>query len=142
MNFILSLLTNVASRRVSALIHADLVAAIIKSNMALFHSVPLGNLYNVLMNDIRTIDESIADGLVSQIRRTVLSAMQLVVLTVVSPLLLVAFPFFFYFYAWVLDFLRAPSRDIKRFETASRGPLFTFFSDALKGEWLKTIREK
>jgi len=119
-------------------IHDAALGRLISAPMSVFDSIPVGRLMNIMSGDLRSIDEGLPDNGYGQLKRTVVALFQVAIIAVYAKMVLVVLPLLFLVYRFILNQVRGPSRDVKRIEAASNGPVYTAFIDALKGR--RTIR--
>ncbi|EGC35823.1 hypothetical protein DICPUDRAFT_151784 [Dictyostelium purpureum] len=121
------------SVRAARIIHIKLFNSLIRSTMAFFDTTPIGRILNRLTKDTDTVDYTLA-GSINHVYYFITSVIAtLVVISIVTPMLLVPLvPISIIFYL-VQYYFRFTSRELQRLESISRSPIFSHFSESLNG---------
>lgn len=132
------LLMKVGSKA-SEFIHNKMLASVFNAPVTFFDSTPSGQLLSRFGKELETVDRGVPDGIGSvlfcflNIAITVAGLTSLMTPGMVVPLLFISI-----FYTNIMTKFRPAARDLKRFESKSRSPIYTQFQEALKGA--ETIR--
>ncbi|GAA5924113.1 hypothetical protein JCM1841_004577 [Sporobolomyces salmonicolor] len=122
----------------SKVIYRQLIAKILGARIRFFDSTPTGRILNRLSKDIETIDQDVSTtgsfffteiGSVVGIIGTI---------SVALPAFLPAAIVITALYAFLGKMYLASSRELKRYESVTRSPIFSLFGEALQG--IATIR--
>ncbi|GAA5859422.1 hypothetical protein JCM1840_004609 [Sporobolomyces johnsonii] len=122
----------------SKVIYRQLIAKILGARIRFFDSTPTGRILNRLSKDIETIDQDVSTtgsfffteiGSVVGIIGTI---------SVALPAFLPAAVVITALYAFLGKMYLASSRELKRYESVTRSPIFSLFGEALQG--IATIR--
>ncbi|KAH9256338.1 hypothetical protein BASA81_005559 [Batrachochytrium salamandrivorans] len=119
-------------------VHEQVLNVLFRSPMSLFDSTSHGKIAQMLMGDLRNLDESLPDSAVSQLKRGVVALFQLGTITRFAPVVLFVLPLLVLAYRWILNAVRLPSLGIKRMEAQSHGPVLASFLDAVRGRFTLT----
>ena len=117
----------------SVKLHDKLLKSILRSPLRFFEVTPIGRILNRFSKDIDTIDSFVMPS----IRRFVQRILQ--VLTIIglisfaTPSFLVFTPFIGFFFAHVARRYLSVSRELKRYESTTKSPIFAQFSETLSG---------
>lgn len=131
-------LTTVLALSASNALHRTCLQALFKSPMSLFDSTSHGRIAQVLLGDLRNLDESLPDSGISQIKRFAVAVFQVCTITLIAPVVLFILPVLFFVYRWILQTIRLPSLGVKRMEAQSHGPVLASFLDAMRGKFVLT----
>jgi ABC-type multidrug transport system fused ATPase/permease subunit len=101
--------------------------------MSVFDSTSHGKLAQVLLGDLRNLDESLPDSGTGQANLFLVAMFQVVTIAIVAPIILILLPIVALLYRWIFNSLRQPSLGIKRMEAKSHGPVLVAFLDAIHG---------
>jgi ABC-type multidrug transport system fused ATPase/permease subunit len=125
--------------RASEFLHNKMLASVFNAPVSFFDTTPSGQLLSRFGKELETVDRGVPDGIGSvlfcflNIAITVAGLSGLMTPGMVVPLFGISV-----FYTKVMARFRPAARDLKRFESKSRSPIYTQFSEALKG--VETIR--
>jgi multidrug resistance-associated protein (MRP) len=125
--------TAIACVSSSRVLHADLLASVLRAPMSFFDTTPLGRIVNRLSRDVDTIDVNIPMtmriwlGTFSGVFTTifVIAYTTPIFLTVVVPLGL--------FYYFIQRFYICTSRQLRRIDSVIRSPIYVHFSETVTG---------
>lgn len=118
--------------RAATLLYDELAQAVLGASSASLEEVSLGQLTNRLGRDANTVDDSlpfILNILLAQIAMF-LSAAAVVIFN--APVVLVVLVTVLWLYYPLQRNYRAVSRELRRLESVSRSPLYTFYLDSLQ----------
>ncbi|KAJ2800586.1 Transporter of the ATP-binding cassette (ABC), partial [Coemansia guatemalensis] len=133
-----SLLQFWSSIRASKVLHERLVHTVLRAPVRFFDTTPVGRLINRFSKDMETIDQSLSSSLAIFITELTASAAILVVISVITPAFILGAIFITVTY-WIIGVLYlSASREIKRFESVTKSPIYTHFGETLNG--VSTIR--
>ena len=125
--------------KASEFLHNGMLRSIFNSPVTFFDSTPSGQLLSRFGKELETVDRGVPDGIGSvlfcflNIAMTCAGLAGLMTPGMVFPLLFISA-----FYTKIMSKFRPTARDLKRFESKSRSPIYTQFGEALKGA--ETIR--
>ncbi|TKY85683.1 hypothetical protein EX895_005223 [Sporisorium graminicola] len=118
--------------------HDNMFEAVLRSPLQWFETTPTGRLLNLFSRDVNVIDEVLPRVIHGLIRTmTVVLGVLCVVAYSVPPFLIAIVPLAFAYRA-VLRYYLATSRELKRLDSVSKTPIFTWFQESLGG--LSSIR--
>ncbi|GAA6053294.1 hypothetical protein JCM3770_006670 [Rhodotorula araucariae] len=123
-----------ASRR----IYRQLIVRILQAPIRFFDSTPTGRILNRLSKDMETIDQELPSTALYLLLEILMIIGIIGTVSTALPSFLVAGVLISIFY-WVLgQIYLASSRELKRFESVTRSPIFSVFGESLQG--VATIR--
>ncbi|KAN0064818.1 hypothetical protein ACQY0O_001875 [Thecaphora frezii] len=118
--------------------HDDMFHAVMRSPLQWFETTPTGRLLNLFSRDVNVIDEILPRVIHGLARTSIVVAGVMVVVTYsVPPFVLAVIPLAFAYRA-IMRYYLATSRELKRLDSVSKTPIFTWFQDSLSG--LSSIR--
>ncbi|CCA66783.1 probable YCF1-Vacuolar ABC transporter responsible for vacuolar sequestration of glutathione-S-conjugates [Serendipita indica DSM 11827] len=118
--------------------HDRVLQALLRCPLSFFEQTPSGRILNVFSRDVYVLDQVLA-RVISGALRTFSSVMGTVFVVCISfPLFTFALLPLGVFYYRVLVYYLATSRELKRLDSITRAPIFTWFQETLSG--LSTIR--
>ncbi|KAJ1965755.1 hypothetical protein GGI12_000547 [Dipsacomyces acuminosporus] len=127
-----------SSLKASKTLHATLLHAILRAPVRFFDTTPAGRLINRFSKDMETIDQNLTSSLWIFITEVISSVAILVVIAVITPAFTVGAIIVAGLY-WAIGVLYlSASREIKRFESVTKSPIYTQFGETLNG--VSTIR--
>ncbi|KAJ1932872.1 hypothetical protein EC988_009310, partial [Linderina pennispora] len=133
-----SLLQFWGSLKASKELHEDLLHTVLRAPVRFFDVTPVGRLINRFSKDMETIDQSLISSLAIFITELVSSLAILVVIAVITPAF-IGGAFVISVIYWIIGVLYlSASREIKRFESVTKSPIYTQFGETLNG--VSTIR--
>eukprot|EP00516_Mucochytrium_quahogii_P000716 CAMPEP_0203759528 /NCGR_PEP_ID=MMETSP0098-20131031/12567_1 /ASSEMBLY_ACC=CAM_ASM_000208 /TAXON_ID=96639 /ORGANISM=" , Strain NY0313808BC1" /LENGTH=1607 /DNA_ID=CAMNT_0050652537 /DNA_START=285 /DNA_END=5105 /DNA_ORIENTATION=+ len=124
----------VASKR----LHQQLITNVCRAPMAFFDTTPIGRILNRFSKDIYCIDETLPDSINSLLTTAFNVLGTLMTICVVVPVFMGAIPFLAMGYYFVQKYYIASSRELKRWDSVLRSPIYSHFSESLDG--VSTIR--
>ena len=134
----LVVLVAMVSLRASRVMHEKLVVSITRAPMSFFDTVPIGRILNRFSKDMYTIDETLPSSTYSFLSTTFSVIGTVFTIAYVSPMFLVAIPFLAVAYRYIQRYYIATSREVKRWDSVLRSPIYSFFTETLDGA--STIR--
>ncbi|KAJ2523404.1 hypothetical protein GGI11_001476 [Coemansia sp. RSA 2049] len=127
-----------ASLRASKRLHEQLLHTILRAPVRFFDTTPVGRLINRFSKDMETIDQALSSSLAIFLTELISAAAILVVIAVITPTFTLGAVLVAGIY-WVIGTLYlATSRELKRFESVTKSPIYTQFGETLNG--VSTIR--
>ncbi|DBA69271.1 TPA: hypothetical protein ACH3X2_14313 [Trebouxia sp. C0005] len=123
-----------ASRR----LHANLLAKVMRLPMAFFDSQPTGRLLNRFTKDTESVDTSVSYSVQSFMTCSISVFGAILVVTAVTPTIIVAVAALSIVYYRVQVYYIATSRELKRLDSLALSPIFGNFNESLQG--LLTLR--
>ncbi|KAJ1599986.1 hypothetical protein NDA14_006518 [Ustilago hordei] len=118
--------------------HDSMFDAVLRSPLQWFETTPTGRLLNLFSRDVNVIDEVLPRVIHGLIRTmVVVLGVLCIVAYSVPPFLIAIIPLAFAYRA-VLRYYLATSRELKRLDSVSKTPIFTWFQESLGG--LSSIR--
>jgi ABC-type multidrug transport system fused ATPase/permease subunit len=119
-------------------IHRELMEKVTHANFRFFDSTPLGQIMNRFSKDIESVDQEIAPVAVGVVHCLASIITIVVLISVITPMFLIAGFFITILYFLIGRFYISSSRDLKRLESIQRSPLYQQFGETLSG--MTTIR--
>jgi len=125
--------------KASDFIHGKMLGSVFNAPVTFFDKTPSGQLLSRFGKELETVDRGVPDGIGSvlfcflNIGITVAGLTGLMTPGMLIPLVLISI-----LYSKIMSQFRPTARDLKRIESKSRSPIYTHFSEALKGA--ETIR--
>ncbi|CAK9784394.1 unnamed protein product [Cutaneotrichosporon oleaginosum] len=126
------------SLHASEWIYRRMLARILGAKLRFFDATPSGRIMNRLSKDMSSVDQETTLILMLFVNCVLSCATVLIVVAYSSPAFLIAFPLITVMYWMVGTLYVTTSREIKRFDSVTRSPIFVSFSEALVG--MSTIR--
>lgn len=130
---VLVVLVALFSLRASRVMHEKLVVSITRAPMSFFDTVPIGRILNRFSKDMYTIDETLPSSTYSFLSTTFSVIGTVFTIAYVSPMFLVAIPFLAIAYRYIQRYYIATSREVKRWDSVLRSPIYSFFTETLDG---------
>lgn len=126
------------SLHASSQLYKWMLKSILGAKLRFFDATPSGRIMNRLSKDMSSIDQETTEIIVYFVNSVLSCATVFIVVAYSSPGFLIAFPFITFLY-WVTGTLYVTtSREVKRYDSVTRSPIFVSFSEALVG--MSTIR--
>ncbi|KAJ1831821.1 Transporter of the ATP-binding cassette (ABC) [Coemansia sp. RSA 2711] len=133
-----SLLQFWSSLKASKVLHERLLHTVLRAPVRFFDTTPVGRLINRFSKDMETIDQSLSSSLAIFVTELTASLAILVVISVITPTFTLGAIIIAIVY-WIIGVLYlSASREIKRFESVTKSPIYTQFGETLNG--VSTIR--
>ncbi|KAJ2883778.1 Transporter of the ATP-binding cassette (ABC), partial [Coemansia aciculifera] len=118
--------------------HERLLHTILRAPARFFDTTPVGRLINRFSKDMETIDQSLSSSLAIFLTELISSVAILLVIAVITPAFTLGAILVAAIY-WVIGGLYlSASRELKRFESVTKSPIYTQFGETLSG--VSTIR--
>ncbi|WWD18144.1 hypothetical protein CI109_102593 [Kwoniella shandongensis] len=128
----------VCALKASRHLHDGSFGALMRSPLSFFELTPTGRILNLFSRDIFVIDEVLISTFTGLFRTGTSVLGVIVVIAFGAPAVLLLFIPLGFVYTWVMRFYLASSRELKRLDSISRSPIFSFFGETLSG--LSVIR--
>ncbi|KAJ2163175.1 Transporter of the ATP-binding cassette (ABC) [Coemansia sp. RSA 552] len=126
------------SLKASKALHEQLLHTVLRAPVRFFDTTPVGRLINRFSKDMETIDQNLSSSLAIFVTELTASLAILVVISVITPTFTLGAIAIAAIY-WVIGTLYlSTSREIKRFESVTKSPIYTQFGETLNG--VSTIR--
>ncbi|KAJ2787455.1 Transporter of the ATP-binding cassette (ABC) [Coemansia interrupta] len=133
-----SLLQFWGSLKASKVLHESLLHTVLRAPVRFFDTTPVGRLINRFSKDMETIDHSLNSSLAIFLTELIASFAILIVIAVITPAFTIGAVIVAAIY-WVIGVLYlSTSREIKRFESVTKSPIYTQFGETING--VSTIR--
>ncbi|KAJ1725528.1 Transporter of the ATP-binding cassette (ABC) [Coemansia erecta] len=133
-----SLLQFWGSLKASKILHESLLHTVLRAPVRFFDTTPVGRLINRFSKDMETIDHSLNSSLAIFLTELIASFAILIVIAVITPAFTIGAVIVAAIY-WVIGVLYlSTSREIKRFESVTKSPIYTQFGETING--VSTIR--
>ncbi|GME72101.1 unnamed protein product [Ambrosiozyma monospora] len=116
----------------------DLLARILGANLRFFDSTPVGRLTNRFSKDIESLDREIADILDFFLDMLFTCITVIVVICAITPAFMLFSILIIIVYYLIGTFYLTLSRDLKRFSSIAKSPIYQHFTETLTG--ITTIR--
>ncbi|KAJ1736287.1 Transporter of the ATP-binding cassette (ABC) [Coemansia biformis] len=127
-----------SSVRASSVLHERLLHTVLRAPVRFFDTTPVGRLINRFSKDMETIDQALSSSLAIFVTELIAALAILVVISVITPAFTLAAVGIAVVY-WAVGVLYlSTSREIKRFESVTRSPIYSQFGETLSGA--STIR--
>ncbi|KAG2178766.1 hypothetical protein INT43_001612 [Umbelopsis isabellina] len=126
--------------RSAKILHADMLIGVLRSPMSFFDTTPLGRIINRFSKDQHTVDE-VLPRVFSAYFRVLFSVISTVCVISVStpPFIFLIVPLIFIYMAVQRYYLQT-SRELKRLDSVSKSPIYSYFQQTLSGAGVPTIR--
>ncbi|XP_024411181.2 ATP-binding cassette sub-family C member 2 [Desmodus rotundus] len=122
----------------SNLLHKQLLNNILRAPMSFFDTTPIGRIVNRFSGDISTVDDTLPMSLRSWILCFLGIISTLVMICMATPVFIIIIIPLGIIYVSVQMFYVATSRQLRRLDSVTRSPLYSFFSETVSG--LSVIR--
>lgn len=126
------------SLRASSRLYKRMLTKLLGAKLRFFDSTPSGRIMNRLSKDIASIDQETSEILILFINCVLNCAAVIIVVASITPTFLLVVPGVILIYWAVGTLYVTTSREIKRFDSVTRSPIFVSFAEALIG--MSTIR--
>lgn len=126
------------SLRASRRVHTQLLERVTRAKLSFFDTTPLGQMVNRFSSDIELLDQELAPLAVQTLDCVTSIATTIILISIFSPLFLLAGAFVSIIYYYIGKYFLSTSRDLKRIEAVTKSPLYQHFGETLSG--LTTIR--
>ncbi|KAJ2556247.1 Transporter of the ATP-binding cassette (ABC) [Coemansia sp. RSA 1933] len=126
------------SLQASKKLHERLLHTILRAPVRFFDTTPVGRLINRFSKDMETIDQALSSSLAIFLTELISSIAILMVIAVITPAFTLGAILVAGIY-WIIGILYlTTSREVKRFESVTKSPIYTQFGETLNG--VSTIR--
>jgi ABC-type multidrug transport system fused ATPase/permease subunit len=122
----------------SLALHHDLLVSLLYAPMRFFETTPTGRILNRFAKDMESIDREVMDSIQDLFGQLIQGVIILIVIASANILFLFAVPFIGIAYYYLSNLYLKSSRELKRFESLCRSPVYALFSETLSG--VPTIR--
>ena len=136
--FIRVVTTAVMGVSASRALHAQLLRAVLAAPMAFFDTTPTGRLISRFTKDMDSVDMVLPNSLGMLGTCIFFLAGSISAIIFAVPWFAIAFVPMCITYMYVMNYFRAVAREVKRFDSITRSPIYAHFSETLGG--LPTIR--
>ncbi|KAM5324056.1 ATP-binding cassette sub-family C member 2 [Glossophaga mutica] len=119
--------------RASNLLHKELLNNILRAPMNFFDTTPIGRIVNRFAGDISTVDDTLPVSLRTWILCFLGILSTLVVICMATPVFIIIIIPLSAIYVSVQMFYVATSRQLRRLDSVTRSPLYSFFSETVSG---------
>ncbi|KAL7748869.1 Transporter of the ATP-binding cassette (ABC) [Sorochytrium milnesiophthora] len=114
-------------------LHGDMLNRILRAPISFFDKTPLGRITNRFSKDVQTIDREIMDVCLGFVWAVTSSMSVVALVTFIRPLFIVLFVPVAYAFLYVARYYLASSREIKRWESNTRSPIYSIFGETALG---------
>lgn len=128
----------IGSLHASSTLYKRMLERILGAKLRFFDATPSGRIMNRLSKDMSSIDQETTEILSYFVNCVLSCATVFVVVAYSSPAFLIALPIITLLYWMTGTLYVTTSREIKRYDSVTRSPIFVSFSEALVG--MSTIR--
>ncbi|XP_036121361.1 canalicular multispecific organic anion transporter 1 [Molossus molossus] len=122
----------------SNILHKQLLNNILRAPMSFFDTTPTGRIVNRFAGDISTVDDSLPMSLRSWILCFLGIISTLLMICIATPVFIIIIIPLGIIYVLIQIFYVASSRQLRRLDSVTRSPLYSFFSETVSG--LSVIR--
>jgi len=133
MTFLRTLVTARGGVRAAGTLHERLLEGVLQAPMSFFERTPTGRILNRFGKDTEAIDQHIPNTLMEALACLFTIGATLVVITIATPVALLALVPLGFVYLKIQHLFRLTSREVKRLESISRSPVYAHFSESLSG---------
>lgn len=133
LTFMRTLMTARGGVRAAGSLHEKLLYGVLRAPMQFFESTPTGRILNRFGKDTEAIDQHIPNTLMEALACLFTIGATLTVITVATPVALLALLPMAFIYLKIQHLFRVTSREVKRLESISRSPVYAHFSESLAG---------
>ncbi|XP_015979731.2 canalicular multispecific organic anion transporter 1 isoform X1 [Rousettus aegyptiacus] len=117
----------------SNILHKQLLNKILRAPMSFFDTTPSGRIVNRFASDISTMDDTLPTSLRSWILYFLTIISTLIMICSATPIFVVIIIPLSIIYVSVLIFYVATSRQLRRLDSVTRSPIYSFFSETASG---------
>eukprot|EP00980_Cylindrotheca_fusiformis_P007861 scaffold1669_cov129-Cylindrotheca_fusiformis.AAC.72 len=129
-----SYFTMLVGLRASDFYHDRMVSSVFRAPMSFFDATPSGQVLSRFGKEMETIDRALPESYASVMFCALqISSSVLALAGAVTPIMMLPIIVAGNFYYKTMKRFRRAARDMKRSETKTRSPIFTHFSEALRG---------
>ncbi|XP_039727463.1 ATP-binding cassette sub-family C member 2 [Pteropus medius] len=117
----------------SNILHKQLLNKIIRAPMSFFDTTPSGRIVNRFASDVSTMDDTLPASLRSWILYFLGIISTLLMICLATPVFVVIIIPLSIIYVFVQIFYVATSRQLRRLDSVTRSPIYSFFSETVSG---------
>ncbi|XP_011377129.1 canalicular multispecific organic anion transporter 1 [Pteropus vampyrus] len=117
----------------SNILHKQLLNKIIRAPMSFFDTTPSGRIVNRFASDVSTMDDTLPASLRSWILYFLGIISTLLMICLATPVFVVVIIPLSIIYVFVQIFYVATSRQLRRLDSVTRSPIYSFFSETVSG---------
>jgi len=129
-----SFLTTLVGLRASKFYHNRMLSSVFRAPMSFFDSTPSGQILSRFGKELETVDQALPESISSVLYCSLQIASSILALAgAISPAMMIPVTLAGAMYLRMMKRFRPAARDIKRSEQRTRSPIFTHFSEALRG---------
>merc|ERR1712224_940371 len=120
--------------KASTFYHKRMVASVFRAPMSFFDATPSGQILSRFGKELETVDRALPESIASVLYCFLQTSSTALALSgVISPAMMIPIAFAGSLYLRIIKRFRPAARDMKRTEQRTRSPIFTHFSEALRG---------
>jgi len=128
------LILTVCSLIASRAIHTLMFTAFLGASMSFFDTTPTGHIMNRFLQDLAKVDLEVPRSVVNQVTKTISMLSQIGIILLFAPWVIFSMPLIMIPYVFIFNTVRCAARDTRRLEAMAHSPVFTQFSDVLRGK--------
>ena len=128
-----SLITAVGGLNASTILHNNMLAGVLRAPMSFFDTTPKGRIVNRFAKDIDFVDRSIPMTFAALLRLGFGVIGTIAVISYTSPIFIAVFIPLSVVYWFVQNIYVTTSRQLRRLESSTRSPIYSWFGEALSG---------
>mmetsp|Transcript_6250 Transcript_6250/g.18862 ORF Transcript_6250/g.18862 Transcript_6250/m.18862 type:complete len:1282 (+) Transcript_6250:91-3936(+) len=114
-------------------LHDRMLRALLRSPVSFFDSTPIGRIINRFSKDQTSVDEELPDALTSLLSALLRVGATMAVVTFVTWRIIFLVVFLAMFYVAIGKLYITTSRELRRLDSNTKGPILAFFGEALVG---------
>lgn len=126
------------SLKASRVLYEEALQAVVRGTFRFFDTTPIGRLQNRFARDFEIVDSNLSGDVGAFLTNMIAIVSVILVVVTVVPQFLIAAAFIALLYRKIGKLYINTSREVKRLESNSRSPIFSFFGEALVG--IATVR--
>ena len=128
-----TLATAVGGLNASTILHNTMLAGVLRAPMSFFDTTPKGRIVNRFAKDVDFVDRSIPMTFSALLRLGFQVIGTIAVISVTSPIFIAVFIPLLVVYWGVQRIYVATSRQLRRLESSTRSPIYSWFGEAVSG---------
>ncbi|KAI8820497.1 ABC transporter type 1, transmembrane domain-containing protein [Fimicolochytrium jonesii] len=128
-----TLVVNFGSIRASRVLHHGMLTTLLRAPVRFFDITPMGRIMNRFSKDISTLDQDVYWMAGDFLRNVVQAISVIVVIASVTPVFVMAMLPIALMYRYVAKLYLQSSRELKRWDSVTRSPIFSAFSESIVG---------
>ncbi len=128
-----TLAMSIGTLSASGLLHAEVLARVLRAPAAFFDTTPSGRVVNRLGKDVEVLDSAVSMSLTSWLKCLLNVAATMGVITFTTPIFALVVVPTAALYAATQRFYIASSRQLRRLESVSRSPIYSHFAETVAG---------